>query len=154
MFTPLFSVADPHHPLPGLHRQLDAFLSDWARPTGFRFRSRARAKGATAAAIDILDGGGSYRLVADVPGLGSEDFEIEVTEEGLTLRGERKVVAPEGYTAHRREREAFRLARSFTFPTKIDPQRVEAKLDRGVLTITLAKRAETKPRSITVRSAD
>jgi len=119
MFTPLFSVADPHHPLPGLHRQLDAFLSDWARP-----------------------------------GLGAEDFEIEVTEEGLTLRAERKVVAPEGYTAHRREREGFRLARSFTFPTKIDPQRVEAKLDRGVLTITLAKRADAKPRSITVRSAD
>ena len=143
MFTQLFRVADPYQDLRSLHRQMEALFDGVARP-------RRRALGP---AIDVLDEGESYRLVADVPGLRAEDLQIDVTEDGITVRGERRVEAPEGYSVHRRERERFRLARSFTFPTKVDPDAVDASLDQGVLTITLAKRADAKPRSITVRTA-
>ena len=143
MFTQLFRVADPYHDLRHLQRQMAAMFDDLPR-------ARRRASGP---AIDVLDEGESYRLVADVPGLRPEDLEIDVTEDGITVRGERKRQAPEGYSVHRREREEFRIARSFTFPTKVDPDAVDATLDHGVLTITLAKRADAKPRSITVRSA-
>ena len=145
MFNQLFRVADPYQDLRGLHRQMEVLFGDLARP-----RARARASGP---AIDVLDEGESYRVVADVPGLRPQDLQIDVTEDGITVRGERAVQAPEGYSVHRREREPFRLARSFTFPTKVDPDGVDATLDQGVLTITLAKRADTRPRSITVRSA-
>jgi HSP20 family protein len=101
----------------------------------------------------VFDDGESYRLVADMPGLRAEDLEVEATEDGLAVRGSRKVEVPEGYSVHRRERESVNLARSFTFPSKVDPEKVTATLQQGVLTITLAKRADTKPRSIAVHSA-
>lgn len=143
MLTQLFRVPDPRHDLSGLQRQLDALFSDLTRPR--------RARLARDPAFDVFDDGEHFRLVADLPGVKVEDLEVEATEDGLAVRGTRKVEAPEGFSVHRREREGLRLARSFTFPTKIDPDKVEATLEQGVLTITLAKRADAKPRSITVR---
>jgi HSP20 family protein len=143
MFTQLFRVADPYQDLTHLQRQIDALFSDWVRP-------QRRVAGP---AFDVFDDGESYRLVADMPGLRAEDLEVEVTEDGLAVRGSRKVEVPEGYSVHRRERESLELARSFTFPSKVDPEKVTATLQQGVLTITLAKRADAKPRSIAVHSA-
>lgn len=140
MFTQLFRVADPYREL----RQLDHLMSDFVRP---------RERPAASVAFDVLDAGDAYQVAADVPGLHADDLEIEATEDGLVIKGTRQVTNPEGFTAHRRERKAYRLARSFTFPTKIDPEQVEATLRDGVLTITLAKRADAKPRTIAVRTA-
>lgn len=143
MFTQLFRVADPYQDLTHLQRQIDALFSDWVRP-------QRRVAGP---AFDVFDDGERYRLVADMPGLRAEDLEVEVTEDGLAVRGSRKVEVPEGYSVHRREREGLNLARSFTFPSKVDPEKVTATLQQGVLTITLAKRADAKPRSIAVQGA-
>lgn len=142
MFTQMFRVPDPYTDLSQLQRQVDAIFSDWLRP-------QRRVVGP---AFDVLDDGEGYRLIADMPGMKAEDLEVEVTEDGIAIRGTRKVEAPEGFSVHRREREPITLARSFTFPTKIDPDKVDAKLQQGVLTITLAKRADAKPRSISVKS--
>jgi HSP20 family protein len=143
MFTQLFRGADPYQDLTHLQRQIDALFSDWVRP-------QRRVAGP---AFDVFDDGETYRLVADMPGLRAEDLEVEVTEDGLAVRGSRKVEVPEGYSVHRRERKGVQLARSFTFPSKLDPENVTATLQQGVLTITLGKRADAKPRSISVRSA-
>lgn len=142
MFTQMFRVPDPYSDLSQLQRQVDAIFSDWLRP-------QRRVVGP---AFDVLDDGEGYRLVADMPGMKAEELEVEVSEDGITIRGTRKVEAPEGFSVHRREREPLTLGRSFAFPTKVDPDKVEAKLQQGVLTITLAKRADAKPRSITVKS--
>jgi HSP20 family protein len=144
MFTQLFRVPDPYSDLSLLQRQVDALFSDWLRPQPRRV---------VGPAFDVFDAGESYRLMADLPGMRAEDLDIEVTEDGITIRGTRKVAAPEGFTVHRREREPLELARSFTFPTKVDPEQVSATIQQGVLTITLAKRADAKPRSITVQGA-
>ena len=146
MFTPLFRVAEPRPHLNDLQRHFDALFSDLARP-----RARAR-RASTGPAFDVFDDGEGYRLVADLPGLRAEDLEVEATEDGLVVRGTRQLAVPEGFTAHRREREPLQLSRTFRFPTKVDPDQVGATLEQGVLTITLAKRADIKPRSITVRS--
>jgi len=143
MFTPLFRLSDPRHDLDQLHRTFDALFSGLARA-----QRVAPSKGP---AFDVFDEAEAYRLVADLPGLRAEDLELEATDDGLTIRGHRKVEAPEGFSVHRREREDLRFSRSFTFPTKVDPDQVEATLDKGVLTVSLAKRADAKPRSITVR---
>jgi HSP20 family protein len=142
MFTQMFRMPDPHADLSQLQRQVDALFSDWLRP-------QRRVVGP---AFDVFDDGESYRMVADMPGMKAEDLDVEVTEDGIAIRGTRKVEAPEGFSVHRREREPLTLARSFTFPSKIDPDQVTATLQQGVLTITLGKRADAKPRSITVQS--
>ncbi len=145
MFTQLFRVADPTQDLRHIQRQFDRLFSDWANPMQQR-----RVAGP---AFDVFDDGPSYRLVADVPGLRAEELEVEVTEDGLTVRGTRTLEVPEGFTARRRERKGLDLSRSFTFPTKLDAENVEATLAHGVLTITLGKRADAKPRTITVQAA-
>jgi len=70
----------------------------------------------------------------------------------LSVSGERKVSAPEGHAVHRRERPALRFARSVSLPVKIDAEKVTATVKDGVLTITLAKAPEARPRQITVRA--
>lgn len=142
MFTQMFRIPDPHADVSQLQRQVDALFSDWLRPQ----------RRVVAPAFDVFDDGDGYRLGADMPGMKAEDLEVEVTEDGIAIRGTRKVEAPEGFSVHRREREPLTLARSFAFPTKIDPDNVSATLQQGVLTITLTKRADAKPRSITVQS--
>jgi HSP20 family protein len=144
MFTQMFRIPDPYADLSQLQRQVDALFSDWLQP-------QRRVAGP---AFDVFDDGERYRLVADLPGMKAEDLEVEATEEGIAIRGSRKVEAPEGFSVHRREREPLAIARSFTFPTKIDPNQVSATIQQGVLTVTLAKRADTKPRSITVQSTN
>jgi len=142
MFTQMFRMPDPYADLSQLQRQVDALFSDWLRP-------QRRVVGP---AFDVFDDGERYRLGADMPGMRAGDLEVEVTEDGISIRGTRKVEAPEGFSVHRREREPLMLARSFTFPSKVDPNEVTATLQQGVLTITLGKRADAKPRSITVQS--
>jgi HSP20 family protein len=143
MFTRLCRIPDPYDDLSQLQRQVDALFSDWTRP-------QRRVAGP---AFDVFDDGERYRLVADLPGMRAEDLEVDVTEDGIAIRGSRnKVEAPEGFSVHRREREPLALARSFTFPSKLDPNQVTATIQQGVVTITLAKRADAKPRSITVQT--
>jgi HSP20 family protein len=99
------------------------------------------------------DTGAAFVVRAEVPGLAPNEVELSATASTLTLRGERKVSAPEGYTAHRNERSAYRFARTFELPTKIDADKVEAKLEHGVLTVTLPKAAEARPKQITVKAS-
>jgi HSP20 family protein len=94
-----------------------------------------------------------YQLTADLPGLTQADVRLEVHRGVLTLSAERKTTAPEGYRAHRRERRGYQFSRSFTLPEDADVERVEAAMKNGVLTVTVAKRAEVKPRQIPVANA-
>jgi HSP20 family protein len=98
----------------------------------------------------LLDRGPNILLHADVPGLADKDIKITMNQDVLTLEGERRVVAPEGYSVHRQERSSVRFARSFTMPCKIDVERVAATVRDGVLTITLPKTPESQPRRIAV----
>lgn len=144
MFTHLLRVADPTPHVHPFARELDSLFFDLVRP-----RVRPSPK---SAASGVHDEGEHYRVVLDVPGLKAEDLKIEATEEGLTIEGERSLAPPEGFVVRRSERRPYRVAKNLSFPTKVDPEAVEATFEQGVLTVTLAKRAEAKPRSITVRT--
>lgn len=102
--------------------------------------------------VNVLDAGANLVVQADVPGMTDKDIEITLHDGVLSLRGERKTDVPEGYAAHRRERSTFRFARSLTLPVKVDHEKTTAQVKNGVLTVTLAKSAESKPRQITVRA--
>lgn len=106
-----------------------------------------------AAGFELKDTGPQLALSANLPGLKDDDLELTVTAEQLSLRGERKISVPEGFSARRQERHSYAFNRSFRLPVRIDPEKVEAKLVNGILTVTLPKAAENKPRNITVHAA-
>lgn len=103
--------------------------------------------------ISFDDKGSEFVVRADLPGLTEKDLELTATATTLTLRGERKVEAPEGYSAHRSERSSFRFARTFELPAKVDSGRVDARLEHGVLTVTLPKAPEAQPKQISVKAS-
>jgi HSP20 family protein len=94
-----------------------------------------------------------YELVAELPGLTQTDVRLEVHRGVITLSAERKNTSPEGYRAHRKERRGYQFSRSFTLPEDADVERVDASMKNGVLVVTVAKRAEVKPRQIQVSNA-
>lgn len=127
-----------------LRRELDRAFSGYAE---------AGADRQFGARVTLEDSGPAFVVRAEIPGLAQKDLDLQVTATTVTLRGERKVEAPQGYTAHRNERSGFRFARSFEVPGKIDPDKVEATLVNGVLTVTLPKAAEAQPKQITVKAS-
>ena len=103
--------------------------------------------------ISFDDQGAAFVVRAELPGLSEKDLELNATATTLTLKGERKVEAPEGYSVHRNERNTFRFSRSFELPTKVDADKVEARLEHGVLTVTLPKVPEAQPKQISVKAS-
>ena len=143
---PSFGFADfgrAQAPHTQLRRELDRLFGDFERA----------AAPPTPSAVGFEDEGSNFVLRADVPGLGENDVQISVTGNTVTLKGERKVEAPEGHSVHRRERSAVRFAKSFELPSRVDADKVTATLKHGVLTLTLPKAAEAQPRQITVKAA-
>jgi HSP20 family protein len=90
---------------------------------------------------------------ADLPGVELKDLEILVSGDNeLTLKGERHDVNLDKGVWHRQERSFGAFSRMLTLPFAVDPDRVEAKLENGVLTIKLAKHESAKPRRIAVKA--
>jgi HSP20 family protein len=103
--------------------------------------------------VNVWEDADAFRVEAELPGLKQEDVQVAVTNrKQVTIQGERKPdEAPQG-TWHRRERGFGRFQRSFTLPAAIDADKVEAKLEQGVLKLTLPKAEEAKPRKIAVKA--
>jgi HSP20 family protein len=102
--------------------------------------------------FDVRDDGDAFVLRAELPGIPAKNLELTLTGQVLKLRAARSVDVPEGFVAHRRERAAFDLTRSISLPTRIDAERVSAEAKDGIVTVTLPKAAEAKPRNITVKA--
>jgi len=102
--------------------------------------------------IHLFDTGKAFVIKADLPGMTEKEVQISLNHDVLTLAGERKQDGPEGYTVHRKERAASRFSRTFTLPSKVDPEKTSAVLKNGVLTLTLSKAAEAQPKQIAVTS--
>jgi HSP20 family protein len=119
---------------------LDAIRRTFDKPYANRVEPRFAAD----------DAGDHYVVKAELPGIPASALELTLTGQVLTLKATRKVETAKGYVAHREERPSFELQRSVTLPSKVDAERVTAAAKDGVVTITLPKAAETKPRTITV----
>ena len=104
-------------------------------------------------AMDIRETDEAYIVEADVPGIKREDVKIEINDDVLTIKGERKVEQEENKKDYRRiERQYGSFRRSVSIPSGIQHDAVEAKFDDGVLRVTLPKREDTKPRRIEVKA--
>ncbi len=105
-------------------------------------------------AINLTEKGDNYYLRAELPGVNPESLDISVVEGRLQMRGERKIDAEDQNASyHRKEREAGFFRRTIALPGKVDPGSVSASMKHGVLTITLPKSEEAKPKKITVKKA-
>lgn len=94
----------------------------------------------------------NYYVRAELPGVKSEDLDIQVTAKGISISGERKIpVEGNNVKYHRREREAGKFSRSINLPDDIDIDKVDAKLENGILTMIIPKAEKTKPRQIAVQ---
>jgi HSP20 family protein len=102
--------------------------------------------------LSVYDTGAGLVLYADVPGLKESDIKIEMAQDVLSLSGERKADAPEGYAVHRRERAPVKFARSLALPCKVDVEKATATVTDGLLTLTLPKTPDAQPRKITVKA--
>jgi len=103
--------------------------------------------------FEFEDEGSQLKLTANLPGLSEKDLDLKLTTDRMMLRGERKVTVPEGYKVRRSERQAYVVERNIRLPVKIDPDKAEASLTNGVLTVTLPKADAAQPRSVTVRAS-
>jgi len=88
--------------------------------------------------------------VVELPGMRREDFEISLHDGTLTISGERKRETSNGERAERTERYIGKFRRSITLPTHVDANKVSAVYRDGILTVTLPKAEEAKPKQIPV----
>lgn len=137
-----------------LRRRMDRLFDDYESPARAQLRGDfdAPRRYVGGPRIHLFDTGAALVVKADLPGLNEKDLHISLNQDVLTLSGERKADAPEGYTVHRRERASARFSRSFSLPSKVDPEKTSAVLKNGVLTLTLNKAAEAQPRQIQVKT--
>ena len=107
------------------------------------FRPSTYGRGPTAAA-----------LTAELPGVDPADIDISVKEDVVTITGERKAPATDDQTVwHRRERAYGRFSRVIQLPFRVDRDRVEARLQDGVLQIELHRPEADKPRRVQIKAA-
>lgn len=104
-------------------------------------------------AVDVREDPDHFYVQAELPGFKKDDVDITLENQTLTISAERKEESdekgPKGELLLH-ERRYNRFLRSFNLPPTVDEQSVNARLENGVLTITLNKREETKPRRIQV----
>jgi HSP20 family protein len=101
--------------------------------------------------VDIFENENNIVLKAELPGVDPKDVEVRVEDNTLYLKGDRKFekeTKEENY--HRIERAYGSFARSFSLPNSIDAEKVAADYKDGLLTLTLPKREEAKPKTIKI----
>ena len=110
-----------------------------------------RPASAFSPAFEVKETSDSFVLKADVPGVDEKDLDVAVHNGVLTVSGSRSAEErKEGESYAIYERQFGSFSRSFALPEMADGDRVEAKLVNGVLSLTIAKKAEAKPRKIAI----
>ena len=105
-----------------------------------------------APSVDICESEKEFTLLADIPGVNPDDIEISMEKGVLTLKGERRLENVEESENYRRvERESGQFYRRFTLPDSADADKIEARSEHGVLTVTIPKQDVAVSRRIEVK---
>jgi HSP20 family protein len=100
---------------------------------------------------NLNDLGDHFEVVAEVPGFKKENLNIKIQGNYLEIGGTHQSDTPENYAVHRVERGTTSFNRSFTLPSDVNSEKVEASLKNGLLVLTLPKAEAAKPKQITVK---
>jgi len=101
-------------------------------------------------ALDLYQNNDNIVAVIELPGMRKEDIEISLQDGTLTISGERKEERGTEDGATRTERYTGKFRRSITLPTRVDANKVNATYKDGILTVTLPKAEEAKPKQIQI----
>jgi HSP20 family protein len=132
-----------------LHRQVDHVFDDRALASAGRPYAQRRAAWPAVHASETRE---AFVYRVEVPGLGEGDVTVQVEDEALLLRGERKTDAPKGYEVHLRERAPIAFAHKLPLPGRVDAEAATATVKDGVLIVTLPKAKDALPRQIPVKA--
>ncbi len=102
---------------------------------------------------DVREDKDSIRIALDLPGVNPNDVKIALEDRTLTIHGEKKQAAEAEERVHHFERVFGPFTRKFLLPNSVNTDRIEAKIEHGVLTLTAPKAEQTRPREIAVKVA-
>lgn len=137
----------PYNELVTMRREMDRLFDDFfANPL-------SASEAMTQPCIDMVQTEDELIVKATLPGLDPDDLDIQITGDTLTLRGEQKVEEEiEEAKYHMRERRYQSFSRSLRLPTTVVADKAQAEMKNGILTLTLPKAEEVKPKVISVKA--
>ena len=144
----VFRYFTPRHPVDQLRHDMNRLFNGFFSTPGGESASREGRP-----AVNIWDRDDSLFVELEVPGVTSDQLDISVVDNELSIRLERPDVEQDGVTYHRRERPVGTFARVLRLPVDVDADRVSANLRDGVLTVELPKAESARPRKIEVAKA-
>ena len=131
-----------------VNQMLDAAFNGWP----FTAEGTDLVTSAWVPPTDIFEDSEGIKIAIELPGLAPDEVRLTLEDQTLTVRGEKRQKAEERTTkVHRYERSYGVFERSFALPTTVDTGKVAAKFEHGVLTVTLPKAEQAKPREIQVK---
>jgi HSP20 family protein len=144
-------VPAERHPFENLRREIDRLFDDFR---GWPFGRaafdmepfwRSEAGWSKAPAVDIVEKDKAYEITAELPGLDERNIDVKLSDDVLTITGEKREEKEEKKTDyHVSERRYGSFQRSFTVPSGVDTDKIEANFKNGILTISLPKSAQAQ----------
>jgi HSP20 family protein len=138
------STWGPFDELRGLQREMNRLFDGYEGGTALsRFP-----------ALNVWGNGENVVVTAELPGIDTAELDINVVNNQLTIKGERKEDKPaQDAVCHRCERGAGKFVRTVRLPFAVESEKVAARYENGVLTITLPRHEATKPRRIEIKAS-
>ena len=141
--APLYSFAG-RNPVVAFEREFDQLFNNTLGDL-FTFAPDLALNRAGGFAVDLYEDKDNTYVRAELPGVDRKDINVEMVDDYLTISGARKAFGADG-----KETESVEFSRSITVPEAVQADKIAAAYENGVLTVTLPKREEAKPRKITV----
>ena len=142
---PAFGHRGVFQELNNMRRQFDRLMDQYSAD------SRRSVHAGVFPQLNVTEDAGKYYLRAELPGVTSNELDIQATGKTISISGERKIHSEnDDARYHRREREAGNFSRVLAMPSDIDADRIEAKLENGILTVMVPKAESAKPRQIKI----
>lgn len=144
--VPTWRVSSPFDELERLRQRMDRLYED-------AVGAHRGAQAGVFPLINLSEDKDNYYIRAELPGVKADELDIQATANNIAISGERKITAEdEGARYHRREREAGTFSRVIGLPAEVDSDKVDAKLENGILRIVVPKAEIAKPKQIAVSS--
>jgi HSP20 family protein len=148
--------AEPADPFHHLRNEIDRVFEDFATGFGLPALGRSifdlegwpwprRALADAVARVDVSESDKALEITAELPGMDEKDVEVTISEDMLTISGEKHAETEEkGKDCHMRERSFGSFRRSFRLPREVDLDKIKASFEKGVLHVTVPKPAQRK----------
>ena len=132
-------------------RELASFFENFTEPGG----KDQLSAGTFVPPVDVYEDEHNLVVKLEIPGVNEDDLDVQVENNTLTVKGERKFEKEEKeQNFHRIERRYGSFTRTFRLPNTVDGESADANYDKGILSISLAKRPEAKPKQIKIGASN